>query len=175
MLTAMQKEINDALNEQIRMEFNAAFRYLSFSVDLREFGLPGMGHWLREQYREECGHALRLISYLGKRGGKALMPHIARPAYVWETPLDIFVMALEHEKLVSASISSLLALCMELRDFATQGLMFEYVREQVEEERSVLDIVEELRLCQGSSMAGAVLRLDERLGRRELASDSIWA
>ncbi len=127
----MQKEITDALNEQIRMEFNAAFLYLSFSVDMREFGLPGMGHWLREQYREECGHALRLISWMGTRGGKVEIPHIARPAYVWESPLDIFEMALEHERLVSASVNSLLALCMEQRDFATQGLMFEYVREQV--------------------------------------------
>ncbi len=175
MLRGMQAEIIEALNEQIRMEFNAAFLYLSFSVDMREFGLPGMGHWLREQYREECGHALRLISYMGKRGGKVEIPHIARPAYVWESPQDIFEMAWEHEKMVSESINALLALCMEHRDFATQALMFDYVREQVEEERSVLDIVEELRFCRSSKSAEGVLQLDSRLGRREHASDALWA
>ncbi len=170
----MQAAIIAALNEQIRLEFNAAFLYLSFSAELREFGLPGMAHWMREQYREECGHALRLISYLGTRGGKVSMPHISPPSYAWETPLDIFEMALKHEKLVSASVDALLALCQERRDYATQGLMFDYVREQVEEERSVLDIVEELRFCRGSGAGEGLLRLDARLAARTLSSSDIW-
>ena len=51
----MNPIIVDAVNRQIRLEFESAFLYLAFSGNLRQYGLPGMGHWMREQYREECG------------------------------------------------------------------------------------------------------------------------
>ena len=54
MMKGMKENIIRALNNQIAMEFDSAFLYLAFSVDMREYGLRGLGHWLREQYREEC-------------------------------------------------------------------------------------------------------------------------
>jgi len=160
----MDKKIEDALNQQVRIEFEAAFLYLAFSMDLQRHGLPGSAHWMLKQYHEECGHALHLMEYLQKRGACAVAPQVERPRYEWESPADLFRLALAHEKLVTESIYAIVALAREVRDYATEGVLFEYVREQVEEETSAGDIVQTLSLCGGS--VDALLSLDGRLAQR---------
>lgn len=168
----MKQSIVDAVNEQIRIEFNSAFLYLSLSVELKEYGLPGAGHWLREQYREECGHALRLVTYLEKRQAKIIVPEVNRLVCEWNTPLDVFRLALEHERRVSDAINDLLTLCRTEKDYATQNLMFDYVMEQVEEENSVQDILDMFEKSGGSP--NALLRIDAQLGRRDCKDGALW-
>lgn len=145
----MNKNIEDALNSQIRMEFESAFLYLAFSIDLRQYGLAGAAHWMLKQYREETDHALALVDYLQKRGAYVLVPQIRKPEYSWENPVDLFRMALTHEKQVSESINSMVTMAREHKDYATESLLFEYVKEQIEEEDTVADIVQTLALCGG--------------------------
>lgn len=160
----MNTAMIDALNEQIRMEFEAAFLYLAFSVELDGYGLPGAAHWMLKQYHEECGHALHLLEYLQKRGVHASILGIGQPQFQWENPVDLFRLALAHERHVTDSIHSLVELSHECKDYATESLLFEYVREQVEEESSVGDIVRHLALCGGS--VDALLSLDRQLAQR---------
>ena len=160
----MNPIIVDAVNRQIRLEFESAFLYLAFSGNLRQYGLPGMGHWMREQYREECGHALRFVSHLENRRAKVVIPSVAAPEYAWETPLDLFRMSLEHERRITASIHELLTLCREEKEYATQCLLFDYVKEQVEEELQVEEIVDIMTLC--GSRIDELLSLDQKLAAR---------
>lgn len=160
----MNTAMVDALNGQIGMEFESAFLYLAFSVELSEYGLPGAAHWMLKQYHEECSHALHLLDYLQKRGAHVSLPSISRPQFQWKNPVDLFRLALAHERHVTDSIHALVGLCQECRDYATESILFEYVREQVEEETSVGDIVKHLALCGGS--ADALLSLDRHLAQR---------
>lgn len=160
----MNPIIVDAVNRQIRLEFESAFLYLAFSGNLRQYGLPGMGHWMREQYREECGHALRFISHLENRRARVSIPSVAAPEYTWETPLDLFRLSLEHERRITASIHELLTLCREEQEYATQCLLFDYVKEQVEEELQVEEIVDIMTLC--GSRIDELLSLDQKLAAR---------
>lgn len=167
----MNPDIAEALNEQIRREFNAAFLYLSFSVNMKDYGMRGAGCWLRAQYREECGHALRLLDYLGQRRVPARVPTIAAPDYTWERPLDIFRLALEHERMITRSIHSLVELCSREQDYATLHLLMDYVDEQVEEENSVEEIVAALQRC-GNDEASLLL-LDARLEHARSAEEKM--
>lgn len=169
----MNPEIAEAINEQIRKEFNAAFLYLSFSVQMKEYGMKGAGRWLRAQYREECGHALRLVDYMELRRVPVRMPRIDEPVYTWESPADIFRMALEHEQLITQAIHELAALCSREQDYATLALMTDYVKEQVEEESSVGEIAEALQRC--GHDAAALLQLDARLENARSGSEKVWA
>lgn len=169
----MNPEITSAINEQIRMEFNAAFLYLSFSVNMNEYGMKGAGRWLRAQYLEECGHALRLLDHLELRRAPVQVPHITAPDYTWNSPLDVFRLAWEHECLITRSIHSIVALCRREHDYATQGLLMDYVKEQVEEESQVLDIVEALTRCGNDT--SALLQLDSRLAAEREIADVPWA
>lgn len=158
----MNPSIAEALNEQIRKEFTAAFLYLSFSVNMKEYGMKGAGRWLRAQYFEECGHALHLLDYMELRRIKVTIPPITAPDYEWHTPLDIFRLALEHEQLITQSIHALVTLCRDEQDYATQGMLMDYVKEQVEEEDQVSEIVESLRRCGNDE--SSLLQIDMRLG-----------
>jgi ferritin len=169
MMVSMNPLIVDAVNTQIRLEFESAFLYLAFSGNLRQYGLPGMGHWMREQYREECGHALRFITYLENRRARVVIPMVSAPVYKWETPLDLFRLALEHERRITASIHDLLTLCREEREYATQCLLFDYVKEQVEEELQVEEIVDVMPLC--GTRIDELLSLDQKLSGR---STKVW-
>ncbi len=169
MMPCMNPIIVDAVNKQIRLEFEFAFLYLAFSGNLRQFGLPGMGHWMREQFREECGHALRFVTHLENRRARVVIPLIAAPVYEWETPLDLFHLALSHERRITASIHELLTLCSETREYATQCLLFDYVKEQVEEELQVEEIVDIMTLC--GSRIDELLGLDQKLAAR---SSQVW-
>lgn len=169
----MNPDIATAINEQIGKEFNAAFLYLSFSVNMNEYGMKGAGRWLRAQYLEECGHALRLLDYMALRRVPVHIPQISSPDYTWNTPLDIFRLAWEHEQFITRSIHSIMSLCKREEDYATQGLLMEYVKEQVEEESQVEDIVDALSRC--GQDASALLQLDAQLATARSLPDAAWA
>lgn len=169
----MNPDIAEAINDQIRKEFNAAFLYLSFSVNMKEYGMKGAGRWLRAQYLEECGHALRLLDYMELRREPVRIPQISAPDYAWNTPLDVFRLAWEHERLITQSIHSLVTLCRQEKDYATQGMLMDYVKEQVEEESQVQDIVDALNRC--GNDASALLQLDARLESARELPDVAWA
>lgn len=169
----MNPEIADALNEQIHKEFNAAFLYLSFSVNMKEYGMRGAGKWLRAQYREECGHALRLLDYMEQRRVPVRVPRIDAPEYTWERPADVFRLAWEHEQMITQSIHQLVALCHREQDYATLGLLMDYVKEQVEEESQVEGIVAALLRCGNDE--SALLQIDARLENARDAHEKVWA
>lgn len=169
----MNPEIADALNKQIRMEFNAAFLYLAFSVNMKEYGMKGAGRWLRAQYREECGHALRLLDYMELCRVPVRVPQIDAPHYEWERPVDIFRLALEHERMVTQSIHAMMTLCCREQDYATQALLTDYVTEQVEEESGIESIVEALQRCGNDE--SALLQLDTRLENARSGDEKVWA
>lgn len=166
----MNTTILDALNRQIQREFESAFLYLSLSTTLNEHSMPGAGHWMRAQYHEECGHALRLISYLEKRRASVRLPSLTCSPCEWTSSLDFFQKALEHERFITSQINELVTLCRQERDYATLCLLFEYVREQVEEESSVEEIVDAFTLC--GENAEALMRLDTHLGMRTCKEES---
>ena len=171
--TPMNPDIAEALNEQIRKEFNAAFLYLSFSVNLRSYGMNGAGRWMRAQYLEECGHAMRLLDYMELRRVPVRIPRIDEPTYTWNTPLELFQLAWEHERMITESIHALVTLCRREEDYATQGLLMDYVKEQLEEEDQVESIVVALRRCGNDE--SALLQLDMRLENARKLPDVPWA
>lgn len=169
----MNPSIAEALNDQIRKEFNAAFLYLSFSVHMKEYGMKGAGRWLRAQYVEECGHALRLLDYMELRRISVHIPRISAPDYEWNSPLDVFRLALEHEILITQSIHALVTLCRDEEDYATQAMLMDYVKEQVEEENQITEIVDSLRRCGNDE--SSLLQIDMRLGEARAEVHIPWS
>lgn len=159
----MNPRIADALNEQMNRVFNAAFLYLACSVDLKEYGMSGAGHWMRMHYHSECAHALGLLDYMGQRRVAAKMPNITPTKYTWESPTDLFRLAKEHEKVVTNALDNLIALCREERDFATEQQLLSVVHRRVQIEDIMDEILRDLLRCGKDSCA--LLQLDEKIGR----------
>ena len=167
----IQKKIEDALNEQINAEFWSAYLYLSMSLHFEHEGRKGMANWFRIQFQEEQAHALALIDYLNARDGKVELKPIAEVPTSWESPKAAFEATLEHEKTVTAKINNLYAMAEEAKDFATRQKLNTFVAEQVEEEESVRQIIDDLSLV-GEDGTG-LLQIDRELGTRTFTAPQL--
>ena len=160
----MQKKIQDALNAQLNAESYSAHLYMSMSAYFQSVNLKGMAHWMRLQAEEETMHEMKFFDYILSRGGKVAVGQIGAPPTDWESPLAVFEAAYEHERQVSAKINTLVDLALAESDHASNAFLQWFVTEQVEEEESVLEIVDQLKLI--GDERGALFMLDRELGQR---------
>lgn len=160
----LSKPIQDALNDQINLEQYSANVYLAMANDFAAANLLGIEKWMRKQWEEESGHAAKFQDYVNDRGGRVMLKLIDQPKNEYPTPLDAFVAALGHENRVSESIHELYGLAMRERDYATAVFLEWFLKEQVEEEKRVQEIISWLKLA-GKDPA-SLLEIDEHLGER---------
>lgn len=160
----LSQKLQDAINEQINSEFYSAHLYLSMAAYCDTLSLGGFSHWLKLQYSEELGHALKLFDFISDRGGRVVLQAIDQPPIEFESVTAIMQMALEHERKVTAMIDSLYELALDERDYSVHVLLEWFVDEQVEEEKSVAEIISHLGMV-GDDGTGLLL-LDARLAAR---------
>src|SRR5439155_897278 len=66
----LAQTIQDAMNEQIKHEFDSAYLYLSMSAYCESNTLPGFARWLTVQAREEIEHAMKFYTFIHDRNGR---------------------------------------------------------------------------------------------------------
>ena len=160
----LNKTIQDAMNEQIKNELYSAYLYLSMSAYCESINLPGCASWMRMQEQEEKIHAMKLFDFVHERGGRVVLQAIDQPPSEFGPPLAVFEKTLEHEQKVTGLINNLYALAVEEKDYASQIFLQWFVTEQIEEENSVSQVIEQLKMI-GDSRQG-LLMLDRDLGGR---------
>lgn len=161
---AMTPELEAAYNAQITMEYGAAYSYLGMGAWFEAEGLPGMAQWMRAQSGEELTHALKFYQFVLDRGGKVELGDIPAPVIDFTTPLDVFRRSLAQEQAVTAAINDIYALALETRDFASNPILDWFVNEQVEEEATVQQIIDDL--VRAGDAGHTVLMIDRELGGR---------
>ena len=162
-------DLQKALNSQINQEFNAAFNYLGMATYFDDQNLEGFANWMHMQFTEEQAHAMKLLRYLQDRGGVVRLEAIASPRNTYDNILEIFELSLEQEQLNTKSINELYAMATELNDYATKSHLQWFIDEQVEEEKSVEDIIALLNRI-GDDTAG-LLYLNDKLAARQAESE----
>ncbi|MBQ5876117.1 MAG: ferritin, partial [Alistipes sp.] len=95
---------------------------------------------------------------------------IAEVETEWDTPLAMFEQTLEHEKKVTSLIHNLCAIAAEEKDVATANRMIWFVDEQVEEEESARDIIDQLKFV-GDDRMGLYM-IDKELATRVYTTPS---
>jgi ferritin len=161
---ALSKTVQDALNEQLKQEFTAAYLYLSMSAYCSASNFEGFAKWLRQQAQEEVGHAMRIYDYLEDRGGRVSLQAIPQPATDFPSILNVFEQARDHERKVTGMINGLYELVNQEKDYASHPFLEWFLTEQIEEEKTSTKIVESLKLA--ADHPGALLMLDRELGAR---------
>ena len=152
------------LNKQINAEFWSAYLYLSMTAYFEGKNLPGFAKWMSIQYQEETTHALKLFKYVYERGGKVELQSIDSVKTVWKDEIEIFQDTLGHERKVTALINNLVNIAIEEKDHATNNMLQWFVSEQVEEEASVEEILDQLKMLEGNKHG--LLMLDRELKQR---------
>ncbi|HNY01044.1 MAG TPA: ferritin [Bacteroidales bacterium] len=141
------KNVEKAINEQIKREENSSRIYLSMASWAERNGYPGAANWLYAQTEEERIHMLKLVHYLNDRGGTAVIPALEAPGGKFKSLSDVFQQVLKHEEFISASINDLYAVCVKEKDFTTANYLQWYITEQIEEERTVRSILDQIKLA----------------------------
>jgi ferritin len=162
---AMPSELTDALNGQITLEFASAYQYLATAAWLESESFPGMASWMRLQSEEEWAHAMRFFQFVLDRDGTVRLGDIPAPHHVFESAYAAFESALASEQSVTASINNLYGLATRLNDYASLPLLDWFVNEQVEEEATVTQIIDDLE--RAGTSGHTLLMLDRELGARQ--------
>lgn len=157
----LSKEIQNALNDQIKNEYFASYTYLSMAAHCENINMQGFASWLRRQSAEELTHAMRLFDYMIDRDAKVTLQAINKPQNKFKSLTDMFQQVLDNEREVTGMINNLYEQAISENDHATAVELQWFIQEQVEEEKSANDIVEKLKLAGSSS--SALLILDGQL------------
>lgn len=160
----IDRKMLDALNEHLNVEYYSAYYYLAMSAYFHDTDLNGMASWMRVQYQEELAHAGRFFDFIADREGTISLKPIEAPPQAWDGPLAVFEDALAHEKSVTQRIYELVDLSLEMRDHASNTFLQWFVTEQVEEEATASEIIQQLKLVGGDG--NGLFLLDRELGQR---------
>jgi ferritin len=160
----ISKKMANALNKQVNAELYSAYLYMSMSSAAADMGLKGAANWFFTQTQEELTHALKQYKYIQSQGARALMAPIEGPPTEFKSLQAMFDATLKHEQHVTALINKLADLADAEKDHATANFLQWFVNEQVEEEESVQEVLNEIKLAGKSG--GPLLMLDRQLGAR---------
>ncbi len=160
----MKKKMEKAFNMQVNAELYSSYLYLSMESYFQSISLKGLAKWMRCQVQEEMFHGIKMYDYIHERGGRAQFEAIEKPVAEWKSPLAAFEHILSHEQKVTELINDLIDVALEVRDHAAKAFLDWFIIEQVEEEATVGEIVDRLKLI-GEDSSGLFL-LDSELGKR---------
>lgn len=156
------------LNEQISNEMSSSYAYLAMAAWFEQTPYSGFARWMFNQSREETMHALKFYQHVVNRDARVELLPIAKPKADFKSPIDVFEHSLKQEQKVTQQINDLFEVAEQVRDHASKNLLLWFFNEQMEEEKTVRDMLDRLKLA-GNDPAG-LLVLDREAGGRTTAS-----
>lgn len=142
----INKNLEKALVKQLNKEFHSAYLYLGMSAYCSKEGFNGAASWFLVQYQEEVSHGMKFFKYLEDQDSDIELPEIKSSKVEYKSLLDVFIKALLHEQGMSKNLNNLSDLAMKEKDHATYNLLQWYVTEQVEEEATLCEIIDHIKL-----------------------------
>ena len=160
----MTATVLDAINRQIAAEFGASFSYLAMAGWCEHHNFMGAGRWLRVQSQEEHAHGMKLFDFVLARNHPVKLAGIDQPASDFGSIVEVFERALAQEQGVSRQIDALYELAFREKVFAAMAELQWFITEQVEEEKTVREIVAKFHMVKDDP--ASLLDLDRELGAR---------
>lgn len=160
-------KLAEAFNQQITLELTAATVYRQLAAEMEVLSFPGIANWFRAQAQEEIVHAEKFIMHMADRGAHPKIGEQPAPSLNVRSVEDAFAAALAHEQKVSAAIRELYRVAQNEADLDCLPLLHWFIDEQVEEEATVGEILDRVRLV-GDDGSG-LLRIEAELASRDSA------
>ncbi|MGH7629196.1 MAG: ferritin [Gemmatimonadales bacterium] len=159
----LDAKIEPALNDHLQHELASAYLYLAMAAHFEAANLPGSARWMRKQAGEELAHAMKVFDYVVDRDGRVTLQAIAQPPAQFAGTEDVWQQALANEQKVTGVIGALCGAAQKAGDHATAAMLQWFVTEQVEEEKAVRAILEQVQ--QIGQVSSAMFFLDRHLGK----------
>ncbi len=142
----LNKKVEKKLVDQIEKEGYSSSLYLAMATWSEVNGMEGTANWMYAQSEEERMHMLKIVKYVNERGGQAIISGFDKPPSDFKNVKTMFEQVFEHEQKVTASINNIVEVCLNEKDFTTHNWLQWFVNEQIEEEASVSNILDKLKL-----------------------------
>lgn len=162
----LSKKIQDILNLQVTKEAEAAQIYLSYGCWADSQGYGGVSNFLMRHASEERNHMTKVLRYIMDRGGMVSISAIKAPPSNPKNIQDCFEKTFKHEVDNSNAIYEIVNLAHEEKDWATYNFAQWFVKEQIEEEKVVMDLLDKLKIAGGPKATDeSLFNLDKYLAK----------
>ncbi|MDH3321381.1 MAG: ferritin [Flavobacteriaceae bacterium] len=152
----LSKKIEQALNDQIKIEAESSQVYLAMASWAETQGFEGVASFMYAHSDEERMHMLKLVKFVNERGAHAKVSALAAPPLSFGSFKEMFQTLFDHEVMVSQKINDLVHITLTERDYATHNFLQWYVSEQIEEEALARTILDKINLI-GDDKGGLYL------------------
>ncbi len=141
----MNEELSLEFSRQINREFHSAYLYYAMSAYFTEINFDGFAKLMKEQAKEELGHAQKMYDYLLFRKTPINFERIEAPDTMFSNTLDVFSKALEHEKFITDEILKLYEKAQNTKDIGAEFFLEWFIKEQEEEINKFQTIKERIK------------------------------
>jgi ferritin len=157
----LNEKILEALQIQMGNELANSYQYKSFSGIADYLSLIGTTSWFDKQSVEEYTHFNKFFTYISDKGH---IPHLKPLAEIAPQILSLeqmFMLTVQLENKTLENLKTLARICVDLKDDQTYELLLWFLKEQVEEVKTVEDIQKRVLMS-----ANNILIIDNELGSR---------
>lgn len=145
----LSKKIQDILNSQVTKEAEAAQIYLAYGCWADSEGYGGVANFLFRHAGEERNHMMKIMRYIMDRGGDVKISAIKAPPKNPKNIQECFEKTFQHEVDNTTAIYEIVNLAHSEKDWATYNFAQWFVKEQIEEEKVVMDLLDKLKIAGG--------------------------
>jgi len=152
----LSKNVEKALNNQIKLEAESSQIYLSMASWAESQGFEGVATFMYAHSDEERQHMLKIVKFINERGGHAIVSDLNAPPVSFGELKEMFKTLFDHEVMISQKINDLVEITLNEKDYATHNFLQWYVSEQIEEESLARNILDKISLI-GDDKGGLYL------------------
>jgi len=149
----MNTSIEKLLNDQIKVEAEASMQYLAMACWADDKGFAGVAEFFYQQSEEEREHMIKLVKFVGERGGTVNVPALDKPKGSFKSLNELFETFLNSEKYTTEQINHIIYECLQHKDYNVHNFMQWYVTEQLEEEATARTLLDKLTII-GNDKSG---------------------
>lgn len=143
----LDKNVETKLSDQINLEFYSMNLYFYFESIAQQMRLEGFASWFRKSAVEELDHAKKILDFVYNRQGNVnFKPIIIENNLKTDNIKSVLDASLLHEKKVTQKLTELSEISEKESDKMTYNLMLSMIEEQIEEEKKVQLILDDLKL-----------------------------
>ncbi|WP_026977375.1 ferritin [Flavobacterium tegetincola] len=161
----ISEKMEQLLNKQMTREAYQAQVYLSYGSWAEVNSFPGISAFLYKHSNEERQHMFKFLKYINDRGGNATIEAIPAAPVHPKNIGECLNAVLQHEINNSKEIDKIVNLAHEEKDWATFNFGQWFVKEQIEEETLIKDVIDKYNLASTeTSKNNNLYEMDKDLG-----------
>jgi ferritin len=157
----LQDKVLEALQVQMANELKNSYKYKAFSGIADYQALIGATSWFDKQSQEEYTHFNKFYGYISDKGHIPLLPKLDEIAPQILSLEDLFKETVELEQKTFDNLQTLAEICKEMKDNQSYELLLWFLKEQVEEVKTVEDLQKRVLMSLNN-----LLLIDTELGSR---------